>query len=190
MIAREVGEDGGIVDDRALLPESERVRRNFHDDVLRACLRHVFEEREEVEGIGRREFGRNDGALKARPKRADEPRSFFRRLQDVKEEVCRRRLAVGPRDGDKPEPSFGMPAKRRRDARHRLARVGYDELRRGKGQFVLGDKSRGAPFQRLFRKEMPVRMRARDAEEKIALPHGAAVGAQGKDVRIPHQPLL
>ena len=33
-------------------------------------------------------------------------------------------------------------------------------------------------------------MCARDAEEKVALPHGAAVGAQRKDVRIPHQPLL
>lgn len=76
MIAREVGEDGGVVDDRALLPEGERVRRNFHDDVLRARLRHVFEEREEVKGIGRRELGRDDGVLKARAQRADEPRSF------------------------------------------------------------------------------------------------------------------
>ena len=146
MIAREVGEDGGVVDDRALLPEGERVRRDFHDDVLRTRLRHVFEEREEVEGIGRREFGRDDGVLKARAKRADEPRSFFRRLQDVKEKMRRRRLAVGARDGDELELPLGMPAERRRDARHCLARVGHDELRRRQGQFVFGDKSRRAPF--------------------------------------------
>ena len=108
----------------------------------------------------------------------------------MKEEMRRRRLAVGARDGDKPELSLGMPAERRRDARHRLARVGHDELRRGQGQFVFGDKGGSAPPQRLFRKEMSVCMRARDAEKEVALPHGAAVGAQGKDVRIPHQPLL
>ena len=102
----------------------------------------------------------------------------------------RRRLAVGARDGDEFELPLGMPAERRRDARHCLARVWHDELRRGQGQFVFGDKGGGTPPQRFSGKEMPVRMRACDAEEEIALPHGAAVGAQGKDVRIPHQPLL
>lgn len=58
----------------------------------------------------------------------------------------RRRLAVGTRNGDELELSLGMPAERRRDARHRLARVGHDELRRGQGQFVFGDKSRRTPF--------------------------------------------
>ena len=105
------------------------------------------------------------------------------------EEMGRRRLAVGPRDAHDLHTALGMPVKGRRDARHRLPRVGNDELRHGQRKFVFGHESGGAPPLRLARKQMPVRMRARKAEKEIALPHSAAVRAQRNDLRIPDQSL-
>ena len=112
----------------------------------------------------------------------EEPGLLTRGGEDRPEQVGGRRLAVRARDRGNGQQCRGIVEELHRGPRHRCAHAGHDQLRRIDLEPAL-DHERDRPLlERLDRKIVAVRLRARDAKEEGAALHLPRVVRQLADL--------
>ena len=184
VLRREVREDGDVDLAAAQLPQRERVARG---------LEHA------PRPPGHEELGEEllhlDGLLGALPRLVlpdvpdllevdcrGEAGTFAGGLEDVRDEMHRRRLAVGPGDGGELEPPGRVVEELAREVGERDARVRDDRHRDAHGHVALGDDRDGAARGRVGGEVVSVPMEALDRDEEAALADPTRVVRDRADV--------
>ena len=178
MILREVREDEDVEANPVEAMQDRAVRRGFDGDALVARVEHLAKETLQIDRLGSRVRRRPSRPTDDPLDRPDEPGRAAGCLEHGPEQKGRRRLAVRARDPGDLERSRRLAEEEVGRDRHRHARIVDEKLRDVDLERLLDDERGCAGGDRRLREVMPVRARARNAEE--CRPRRDAVGAVGE----------
>ena len=187
VVLREVREDSRVELDARHAVLVERVRRDFHDDVVHALVAHHRERVLELDNIRRRIVDGQHLILNHDLDRANQADLVASLAQDGARDVTRRRLAVRARDAHDAHLARRIIVKVRHDrVERRLQFLDAQHRDAFRHLDVLARRHDGACARRdCLRDELvAVDMDARDADEERALLHLARIMLNARDDRI------
>ena len=150
----------------------ERVGAHFHGDHIDLRIAHTGEQTLQVRRLRRGVSGLLMHVSHIHANRPDDAGATTRNARDVLHKKRSGGLAVGARHANQRNVVRGVIVEDGSGMRHRLARVGNNNLRHiGRVcqiDLALNDQHLCATVDRILRKGMPVDLHAHDAEEHIA----------------------
>ena len=187
VVLREVREDRRVKLDARDAVLVERVRRDFHDDVVHAFVAHECERVLQLDDVRRRVVDRQHLVLDHDLDRADEADLFARMAQNRARQIARRRLAVRARDADDAHCACRVIMEEWNDRVERRLELRHDELRHACGHLGIAPRrqhSDRALLDGLRDERVAVNMHARNRDEQRARLDLARIVLDGCDVFI------
>ena len=186
VVARQIGENGGMEMQPVNPAQRQRVRGNFHGGVRAAGALQLREQPHQVQRFRRGIHGRQHAPRQMILDGADQRRGVARRPQHRIDQVRGGGLAVGSGDARQPQPLVRLAVKVARRQCQRLPAVLH--LNPARGQSPGGPSLRFAGHrhraarQRVLGELAPVGAAARKGKEQEARSHAPRIVIQSADV--------
>ena len=177
MIAGQVREHAGGERDAIDPAQRQRMRRHLHRAGAALSIDHFAQKLLDVGRFGRRTRRFTDLAADAIGDGPEDAAADAGRVEDRRDEIRRRRLAVGAGDADHPHLAAGIAIERRGQHREREPCVRDDRPRNGDAgrRRLLGHDGRRAALDRLPGERRAVGVLPLERDEHLAGRHGARV---------------